>query len=169
MEIAKLALTENRSQKQTGDVYLKFWLTPEIPAVISMQSIQEALVLPARRLTPMPNMHPVMLGLLNRRSRICWTIDLAQLLGVSLLDVSTQQYTIVLLQVGNIPLGVAVHRVEGSVRLQSDQIQSPLGQIAASLVPYLRGCALQQLSDRQEVLLVLEAEAIVQASVLRVA
>lgn len=169
MELAKLALTETRSQKTTGDAYLKFWLTPEIPAAISMQSIQEALVLPARRLTPMPNLHPVMLGLLNRRSRICWVIDIAQLLGVSLLDFTTQQYTIVLLQVGNIPLGLAVHRVEGSVRLQPDQIQPPLGQIAASLVPYLRGCALQQLPDRQEVLLVLEAEAIVQSSVLRVA
>lgn len=169
MDIGKLALIENRSPKTPGEPYLKFWLTPEISAAISMQSIQEALVLPARRLTPMPNMHPVMLGLLNRRSRICWTIDLAQLLGVSLLDLSSQQYTIVLLQVGNVPLGLAVHRVEGSVRLQPDQIQSPLGQIAASLVPYLRGCALQQQEERQEVLLVLEAEAIVQSSVLRVA
>ncbi|WP_088893417.1 chemotaxis protein CheW [Leptolyngbya ohadii] len=169
MELAKIALTENRLLKPAGDAYLKFWLTPEIPAVIAMQSIQEALVLPARRLTPMPNMHPVMLGLLNRRTRISWVIDLAQLLGVSLLDVSTQQYTIVLLQVGDIPLGLAVHRVEGSVRLQTEQIQSPLGQISASLVPYLRGCALLQQAERQEVLLVLEAEAIVQSSVLRVA
>jgi positive phototaxis protein PixI len=158
----------NRLHKQAGDAYLKFHLNRQTPAVFAMRYVQEALVLPARRLTPMPNMPAPMMGLMNRRSRVIWVVDLAQLLGLSVLDTtSTQQYTLILIQVGSVPLGLAVHQVEGITRLEADAIQSPIGQVTASLVPYLRGCILQQGEQKKEILLVLEGEAIVQSPVLR--
>ncbi|MEO1558895.1 MAG: chemotaxis protein CheW, partial [Cyanobacteria bacterium J06632_19] len=45
----------------------------------------------------------------------------------------------------------------------SDEIGSPIGQVASSLVPYLRGCIVQE----KEILLVLDAHAIVHSSNLR--
>jgi positive phototaxis protein PixI len=150
-----------------GDAYLKFRLNPQTAAVISMRSVQEAIVLPARRLTPMPNVPAAMMGLMNRRSRVIWVVDLAQLLEISVLDPNVQQYQLMLIQVGAVPLGLAVQQVEGMVRFQADEIQSPIGQVSAALVPYLRGCALQQQEQKPEIVLVLDAEAIVQAPLLR--
>lgn len=162
--VSALALPE---RSVLGDAYLKFRLNPQTAAVIAMRSVQEALVLPARRLTPMPNVPAPMLGLMNRRSRVIWVIDLAQLLELSMLDPNVQQYQLMLIQIGTVPLGLAVQQVEGMVRFQPDEIQSPIGQVSAALVPYLRGCALQQQDQKQEIVLVLDAEAIVQAPLLR--
>lgn len=168
MDTSAIALPTDRSTQPLGEAYLKFRLNSQTPAVFSMRSVQEALVLPARRLTPMPNMPAAMMGLMNRRSRVVWVVDLAQLLDLSVLDLNAQQYTLILVQVGTVPLGLAVQQVEGMIRLQSDEIQPPVGQISTALVPYLRGCALQE-QHKPEMLLVLEAEAIVQAPILRIA
>lgn len=155
-----------RPVQPAGDTYLKFRLNAQTPAVFSMRSVQEALTLPTRRLTPMPNVPPALIGLMNRRSRVIWVVDLAQLLELPGLDFNAQQQSIILIQVGAIPLGLAVQQVEGMVRLEASQIQSPVGQVSAALVPYLRGCALQQ-SQKPEMLLVLDAESLVHAPVLR--
>ncbi|MBF2000174.1 MAG: purine-binding chemotaxis protein CheW [Synechococcales cyanobacterium C42_A2020_086] len=162
-----LTLALSSQRPATGDAHLKFRLGHQTPAVFSMQCVQEALILPARRLTPMPNVPAPLLGLINRRSRVLWVLDLAQILGLALLDLNAQQYTLVLIQVGAVSLGLAVQQVEGIVRLAPEAIQPPVGQISSSLVPYLRGCALQHQEEKQEIVLVLDAEAIVQSPLLR--
>ena len=162
-----ITLPNDRLAKPIGEMYLKFRLNAHAPAVLSMRAVQEALVLPSRRLTPMPNVPSAMMGLMNRRSRVIWVVDLAQLLELSALDFNAQQYTLILIQAGSVQLGLAVQQVEGMIRLQPDEIQSPVGQISAALVPYLRGCALQQQEQKSEIALVLDAEAIVQAPILR--
>lgn len=160
-----LALTRQlgRSHKTSGEAHLKFQLNQQTPAVFSMKHVQEVLVLPVHRLTPMPNMLPCMLGLMNRRSRVLWLVDLAQLLGISRLNVATRHYNMIIIRVGHLSLGLVVHQVEGMTWLQKDTIQSPLGQTTAGLVPYLQGCVLQE----KEILLVLDAEAIAQSPALR--
>jgi positive phototaxis protein PixI len=150
----------------THEAYLKFQLGHQMPAVLSMKHVQETLILPSRRLTPMPNMPPCMVGLTNRRNRVIWVIDLAQLLGLSVLDISREQYMLILIQVGSVLLGLAVDQVEGTARLASDDIQPPVGRVAASLIPYLQGYVLHQ-RQTQEILLVLDGEAIVQSPILR--
>lgn len=167
MDTSAIALSPERVNKTTGEAYLKFRLNAWTPAILSMRSVQEAIVLPSRRLTPMPNVSAALLGLMNRRSKVNWVVDLAQLLGLSILDLNTQQYTLILIQVGTVPLALAVQQVEGMIRIQSDEIQSPIGQIGLALVPYLRGCVLQELEQKPEMLLVLDAESIVQAPILR--
>jgi len=148
-----------------GDAYLRFRVG-QISALMSMKYVQETLILPNRRLTPMPNVSPCMVGLTNRRNRVMWVIDLAQLLGLSVLDISNEQYMLILMQVDSVTLGLAVHQVEGTTRLDTNTIQSPVGQVAASLLPYLRGYVLQQ-QQTQEILLVLDGEAIAQSPILR--
>jgi len=151
-----------RQQKAVGDAYLKFRLGQQTPAVFSMKHVQEALILPVHRLTPMPNMPACMLGLMNRRSRVMWVVDLAQLLGLPVLDTSARQYSLVMIRVGSIPLGLGVQKIEGISWLTAESIQPPPGQAPSGLLPYLRGCVLQQ----KEILLVLNAEAVVQSSIL---
>lgn len=167
MTSSAIVLPSNKSQRASGDAFLRFELCPQTPAVFSMRHVQEAMVLPARRITPMPNMSPCMLGLMNRRSRVVWVVDLAQLLGLAVLDANVQQYNLVLVQAGGVMLGLAVQQVEGITWIDPNQIQSPIGQISAALVPYLRGCALQLHDQRQEILLILDAETITQSPILR--
>jgi positive phototaxis protein PixI len=170
MKSSALALPHGQPQKPAGEAYLKFQLTRQTSAVFATPHVQEAVVLPARRLTPMPNMPPCMLGLMNRRSRVMWVIDLAQLLGLPNPDAPNLQYNLqhnlVLIQAGTVPLGLAIQQVKGITWIQADSIQSPVGQVASSLVPYLRGCVLQQHEQHQELVLVLDAEAIVQSPIL---
>lgn len=149
------------------DTYLKFRLESDIPAAINVRSVQEAFILPARQLTTMPNMPAALLGLTNRRNQVVWVIDLAQLLGLAIFDATVQQFSLLLIQVGLIKIGLAVQRIEGMVRLSPDAIQAPIGQMSLSLLPYLQGCALQQQEGHQEILLLLDAEAIVQAPLMK--
>jgi len=154
-----LALVPNQplQAKNQGDTYLKFQLARQTFAVLSMTQAQEVIVLAPSRLTPMPNMPAHVMGLLNRRSRVLWVIDLARMLYLPGVETNVQQYNIVIIRNESATLGLIVTAVEGVMRLTSECIQSPLEQVSSSLVPYLRGCILQE----QEILLLLDAEAII--------
>lgn len=152
----------NQVDRTLGDTYLKFQLEQQTPAILSMEHAQEVLIVPAGRITPMPNMPECVLGLLNRRNRVLWVIDLAQMLQLQPLDTNVQQYHIVIIRVGQVPLGLVVQEVKGVTRFTLDCIQSPMGLVTSGLTPYVHGCILQQ----KEIILVLDAEAIVHSPIL---
>jgi twitching motility protein PilI len=162
MNTSALALSKTppQTKKNLGDSYLKFQFGQQTPAVLLMNRAQEVVVLPVGRLTPMPNMPAYIMGLLNRRSKVLWVIDLARMLGLPGVEINVQHYNIVIIGNGSATFALIVQAVEGVVRLAPESIQSPLGQVSSSLVPYLRGCVLQE----QEILLVLDAEAILRAA-----
>ena len=162
MNIPTLEVQSSQLQRTVGDAYLKLQLNQQISAVLSMAHVQEALAVPVGRITLMPNMPACVLGLLNQRSQVLWIIDLPQMLDLPTLDTEVQHYSIAIIRVGSIPLGLVVQEVKGVMRFSVDSIQSPIGAVAPSLVPYLRGCILQS----TEVLLVLDAEAIANSPLL---
>jgi positive phototaxis protein PixI len=145
-----------QNKKNLGDSYLKFQFGQQIPAVLSMSQAQEVVVLPVERLTPIPNMPAHVMGLLNRRSRVLWVIDLARMLGIGGIEINVQHYNIIIISDNKASFGVIVQAVEGVVRLGYESIQPPIEQIASGLLPYLRGCVMQE----QEILLVMDAEAL---------
>ncbi len=150
------------NKKNLGDAYLKFQFGKHSPAVLSMSQAQEVFVLPVGRLTAMPNMPSYVMGLLNRRSKVLWVIDLAKMLGLPGIETNVQHYNSVIINSGSLSLGVIVQAVEGVVRLTPESIQPPLGQVSSGLVPYLRGCVLLD----TEILLVLDAETIMRSPLL---
>lgn len=150
------------NKKNLGDAYLKFQFGKHSSAVLSMGQAQEVFVLPVGRLTPMPNMPPYVMGLLNRRSKVLWVIDLAKMLGLPGDLTNVQHYNSVIINSGSVSLGVIVQTVEGVVRLTPESIQPPLGLVSSGLVPYLRGCVLLE----KEILLVLDAETIMRSPLL---
>ncbi len=147
----------NELEKSPDDRYLKFHLEQQIPAILAMEHVQEVLIIPARRITPMPNMPESVLGLLNRHNRVLWVIDLAQLLSLQPLGTNAQQYKVIIIQVKKITLGLLVQEVKGVAHFRHDLIQAPAKLVTSALIPYLSGCIFQE----QELLLVLSAEAIV--------
>ena len=163
MVSSSLTLTSTRSPKATGDAYLKFELGRGIQAIFLMKQVQEVLVLPPHRLTAMPNMSACLLGLTNRRSRVLWVMDLAKMLAIGALDPSSQQYDLVILRTHTMSVAVAVRQVEGILWVAPETLQPPPIHIATNLIPYMRGCMVQS----QDILLALDAEAIVQSPVLQ--
>ncbi|MGK7876648.1 MAG: chemotaxis protein CheW [Xenococcaceae cyanobacterium] len=162
MNTSKDTLESSQLQKNLGDPYLKLQLDQRTSAALPMKHAKEVLVVAVERITSMPNMPACVLGLLNQRSRVLWVVDLPQMLDLQALERDVQNYNIAIVRVGNTPLGLLVKEVKGVMRTVEDSIQSPIGTVASGLIPYLRGCVLQETS----VVLVLDAEAIVNSPIL---
>lgn len=150
-------LSPAQKTKNQGETYLKIQLDRQTSALIAMSQAQEVILLPAHRLTAIPNMPPYVLGLINRRSRVIWVIHLAQMLGLNETLTHGQQYHVVVIRDGSISLGVVVQNVAGVIRIAPENIQSAQGQILKAFGPYLRGCTLLE----KEIFLVLDAPGIV--------
>jgi positive phototaxis protein PixI len=159
-----LTVATQTPQKVLGDAYLKFDLGAGTAALMPMKSIQEVVSLAASRLTPMPNRPACVLGLMHRRNRVLWVVDLAQLLGVGSLAGKPRQYDLILLRSGANAWAGAVQRVQGMTWLPPDQLQLPPSYTPANLLNYLHGCVYQA----QEISLVLDIAAILQSPILHV-
>jgi positive phototaxis protein PixI len=148
-------------QKVVGDPFLKVQLTAQQLAVLPMAQAQEAIAIPASRVTPMPNMPACVLGLLNHKSRVIWVVSLPQMLGLESQSLNVQQYNLAIIRSGKTSLGLVVPAIQGVIRLDTDAVQSIEGEVLPEQVPYLRGCFIQE----REMLWVLDAEAIVRAPI----
>ncbi|MBD2430500.1 MULTISPECIES: chemotaxis protein CheW [Fischerella] len=162
MNNSKITLAAKPTDQNLGDGYLRFQLNKLAPAVLPMRYTQEAIVVPVESITSMPNMPSCILGLMNWRSHIVWVVDLPRMFNLESLDHRFHQFNIIIIRVESLLLGLVVQEIKGTTKFMPDEIRSPVGQVASSLVPYLRGCVVQQ----KEVLLVLDAQAIVQSSIL---
>ncbi|MBC1220324.1 purine-binding chemotaxis protein CheW [Nostoc sp. UCD121] len=163
MTTTNITLPLKPTQNNLTDSYLKFQLNQQTAAVLSMKHTQEAILVPIESVTSMPNMPTCILGLMNWRSRIIWVVDLPRMLNLESLDYRLRQYSTIVIQVESLVLGLVVQEIKGTTKFIADEIHSPIGQVASSLVPYLCGCVVQQ----EEILLVLDAQAIGQSSILR--
>lgn len=163
MNNSNITLSDKPIANNFGDGYLRFQLNQQTAAVLSMRHTQEAIIVPVDAVTSMPNMPNCILGLTNWRSRIIWVIDLPRMLNLEFIDHRLRQYNVIVLRVESMLLGLVVQEIKGTTKFIADEIRSPVGQVASSFVPYLRGCIVQE----KEILLVLDAQAIVQSSILQ--
>lgn len=162
MNESPLAIANQINQSNSTDGYLKFHINRQTPAVLSMRHTQEAVVIPVESITAIPGMPTCIFGLMNWRSRIIWAVDLPRMLNLESLEMRLRQYNVVIVRVDTLLLGLVVDDIIGTTKFLPDEIRSPIGQVASSLVPYLRGCITQE----NETLLVLDAHAIVHSSIL---
>lgn len=153
---------KTRGKARYTHSHLKFRLGNFL-ALLPTDQIQEAITVPMATVTAMPNMPPAMLGLINRRSQILWVTDLSLLLGIPVAYPNSQHYNLVLLQLDRVLVGLKVEEIDGILSIPPAQICTPPAHLPATLVPFLRGCFLQG----SEVLLVLNAEAVLRAPALR--
>jgi twitching motility protein PilI len=101
------------------------------------------------------------LGLINQRSQVIWVVDLAQMLGLEPINREEPNYQIAIARVENIPLGLVIRQVEEVMRLNPEEIDSSVKNVRPSLIPYLKGCVLQE----QKILLVLNTKAIINSPI----
>jgi len=164
MNNLNISLPTQNPQMTVGDSYLKFHLNQQTLAVLTLKHIQEAVIVPMHLLTPMPNMPDCILGLMNWRSRIFWAIDLPAMLALPALQTHQRQYNVIVIYTESVLLGLVVQSIQGITRILTDHIESPVGQVPSGLVPYLRGCVVQN----KEISLVLDAPAILHSANLRI-
>ena len=142
-----------------GNPYIKFQLTPEITTLLSMERVQETLIVEAGQITPLPNMPKSTLGIMNSRDRVFCVFDLAQLLSLPARLFTPRQYQVIVLQTSGptpIYLGLAVNNIQGIMRLSSAQIHSPTDAVASNALPYVSGV----ITSEADIIPVLEFERI---------
>ena len=157
MNKTQLAFNYQAKQNQLKNSYLQFQINQQTTAILSVSNTQEAIIVPVESVTSMPNMPNCILGLMNWRSRVIWVINLPKMFNLEGLDYHLKQYKIIVIKVESNLLGLAVQEIKGTTKITANDIHSPVGQVAASLVPYLCGCVEQN----EETLLVLDANNIV--------
>lgn len=167
MKVSDVIQLSSAEHKKLGAAYLRVRLDAETPAALAMEAAQAVVTLPTQRVTPVPNMPKHILGLINRRSKVLWVIDLPQMLGLSPINLRRPDLNLVFLDVDCLrqgqterqQLAFAVPQIEGVMRFMPDEVISPLGSFNAALVPYLQGW----LPYSRDILLVLSARALVTA------
>ena len=162
MNSSSLEISRLSSEKKLGEPYLKIQLDAQTLALLPLKETQEVIVIPSRRITPIPNMPSYVLGLLNQRNRVFWMVDLAKLLGLISVSEYVQQYNVAIIRANDVPLGLLIQDIKGVFRFNLDEIQSPLGVVSSNLIPYLRGSVIED----NKILFVLDTEAIINHSIL---
>lgn len=148
-----------------GEAYLRFQLTPTILGVLSMEQVQESLVVSSEKITPLPNMPESIIGLTNTHNCVFCVVDLANLLNLPLSELSTQTYHIIVvrLSLDNSPrewlLGLSVHRILGLTRLSSNCFDPPTEKIPKHLIPFLSG----YFYENEQLMLALDLKSIINA------
>lgn len=146
----------------SGDAYIKFKLTSKITALLSMNQVQESLIVEASKITPLPSMPKSTIGMINSRDRVFCIFDLAQLLNLPTVLITPNQYQIIVLQTtgeSSILVGLAVMGLQGIIRLTSKQISSANSDVVnSSVAPFVSGVVQQETT-----MMVLELANIVQA------
>ena len=134
-----------------GDAYIRFQLTSNITALISMQQVQGSLIVEAQKVTPLPSMPEFVIGMINSRDRVFCIFDLAQLLTLPSELSFPRQYQVIVLQTTYEPqiyIGLAVTALQGIVRLTAEQIQSSSDlasdPIVSNLVAFTSGTVQEQ-------------------------
>lgn len=130
-----------RGNTAAGNPYIKFQLASET-VLLSMERVQETLIVDAGQITLLPSMPASVVGIMNSRDRVFCVFDLAQLLTLPARLVAPQQYQVIVLQTNDptpIQVGFAIDNFQGIVRLTAEQIQSSLDNVNSNIAPYVAG------------------------------
>ncbi len=130
-----------------GNTYIRFQLTSDMTALLSMKQAQESLIVEAEKITPLPNMSESVIGIMTSRNQVFCVFDLAQLLRLSSQLISPREYQIIVLQTTSekpIYIGLAVTRFQGIVRLATEQIKWSLDAFPSNIAPYLCGAVQEE-------------------------
>jgi twitching motility protein PilI len=122
-----------------GELHLRFYVTSGNEFALPATGIREVISPSPDRITPVPNVSPLLLGTLNVRGRVVWVADLGQFLGdPTPLNTDRPEVPVVAVEDQDIMLGLAVDRIVGMDWLDIEEIQLPTN-VPDSVAPFLRG------------------------------
>lgn len=122
-----------------GELHLRFFVPSGDEFALPAIGIKEVIASPPDRITPIPNVSPLLLGTLNVRGRVIWVADLGQFLGDSTpLNTDRPEIFVIAVEDQDTMLGLAVDRILGMDWLDIEEIQMPTN-VPDSMAPFLRG------------------------------
>ncbi|MBC7968959.1 MAG: chemotaxis protein CheW [Verrucomicrobia bacterium] len=122
-----------------GELHLRFYITSGSEFALPAMGIREVLSPSPDRITPVPNVSPLLLGTLNVRGRVVWVADLGQFLGDSTpLNTDKPEVQVIAVEDQDIMLGLAVDRIVGMDWLDIEEVQMSTN-VPDSVAPFLRG------------------------------
>jgi len=122
-----------------GELHLKFFVASGDEFALPATGIREVISSPPDRITPIPNVSPLLLGTLNVRGRVIWVADLGQFLGSPiLLSTDRPEISVIAVEDQDTMLGLAIDRIVGMDWLDIEEIQIPTN-VPDGMAPFLRG------------------------------
>ncbi|MBD3883579.1 chemotaxis protein CheW [Phormidium tenue FACHB-886] len=122
-----------------GELHLRFFVTSGEEFALPATGIREVISSPPDRITPIPNVSPLLLGTLNVRGRVIWVADLGQFLGSpTLLSTDRPEISVIAVEDQDALLGLAVDRIVGMDWLDIDEVQMS-SNVPDGMAPFLRG------------------------------
>lgn len=126
-------------QNPEGDLHLRFFLESDVEFALPAMGIREVLSIASDQITPVPNVSPYLLGILNLRGRVVWVADIGQVLGEPKpISVDQGELSVIVVEAGEMMLGLAVASVKGMEWLNTDALQ-PSSHVNETLTPFLMG------------------------------
>lgn len=122
-----------------GELHLRFYVTSGDEFALPATGIREVISPPPDRITPIPNVSPLLLGTLNVRGRVIWVADLGQFLGdATPLSTDRPDIPVIAVEDQDAMLGLAVDRIVDMDWLDIDEVQMPMN-VPDGMAPFLRG------------------------------
>ncbi len=122
-----------------GELHLRFFVPSGNEFALPAIGIREVISPTPDRITPIPNVSPLLLGTLNVRGRVIWVADLGQFLGDSApLNTDRPDISVIAIEDQDLMMGLAVDRIHEMDWLDIEDIQMPTS-VSDSMAPFLRG------------------------------
>jgi purine-binding chemotaxis protein CheW len=122
-----------------GELHLRFYISSGDEFALPATGIREVISPAPDRITPIPNVSPLLLGTLNVRGRVIWVADLGQFLGDSTpLSTDRPDIPVIAVEDQDAMLGLAVDQIIDMDWLDVDEMQMPTN-VPDGMAPFLRG------------------------------
>ncbi|NEP20324.1 MAG: chemotaxis protein CheW [Leptolyngbya sp. SIO4C1] len=122
-----------------GELHLRFFVAAEDEFALPAIAIRRIIENPPDRITPVPNVSPLLLGTLNEQGRVIWVADLGQFLGYAKpLNTDRAEIPVIAVEDQGTMLGLAVNQIVGTDWLDADAIQVSRSYPDA-MAPFLKG------------------------------
>ncbi|QDZ41220.1 purine-binding chemotaxis protein CheW [Euhalothece natronophila Z-M001] len=151
---------ETDPKGKQGQRFLRFHLGLEDTALLPVNTVKEVLSVSGEKILAVPDTPASVLGIHNWRGEMLWLVDLNYMLGFSPLweieNIATN-INIIVLQVENQEIGIAVRQVETIEEHNWQKLQPPEGLFPDHILSYVQGYLTQASS------IILDAQSLVKA------
>lgn len=126
-------------QNPEGDLYLRFLNNAGEELALPAKGIREVLAIAPDQITAIPNVSPILMGVLNFRGQVVWVADIGQFLGGTRpINIDRSEISIVVIESQDVMIGLAVEQVKGMEWLNLD-LMAPTSEVPESMSPFLIG------------------------------
>ena len=122
-----------------GELYLRFFVTSGDEFALPATGIRRIIEQSPDRITPVPNVSPLLLGTLNEQGRVIWVADLGQFLGYpAQLNTDRPEIPVIAVEDQGTMLGLAVDQIVGTDWMDLEELS--LSQSTPdTMAPFLKG------------------------------